>query len=293
MAHLSEIESLRQPGENEQPSGGFEQLGTQNRLLTELSRLETGGWEARILVGFAVAVLALGGLSFFLPRDFWTNHPLTVSFTIPPVALFVVMIALVIFALSLVRRERALRKMRMRNVNQLLEAQSKLSNSMLDSVTHVFNRSLLRDLLQSEISGAERNGRPLALMMTDIDHFKEINDRFGHLTGDFVLAEVANILRSCIRGSDYIVRYGGDEFVLILPETDEEGADMVKRRIYQRVEEWQGKNRMGKFSLNLSIGTHLHKNGETADQTLSLADSNMYEDKRRPRPVAATVNKSR
>ena len=106
MAHLSEIESPRQPGENEQPGGGFEQLGPQNRLLTELSRLETGGWEAWILVGFAVAVLALGILSFFPPRDFWTNHPLTVSFTIPPVALFVVMIALVIFALSLVRRER-------------------------------------------------------------------------------------------------------------------------------------------------------------------------------------------
>ena len=203
------------------------------------------------------------------------------------------MIALVIFALSLVRRERELRKMRMRNVSQLLEAQSKLSNSMLDSVTHVFNRSLLRDLLQSEISGAERNDRPLALMMTDIDHFKEINDRFGHLTGDFVLAEVANILRSCIRGSDYIVRYGGDEFLLILPETDEAGADMVKRRIYQRVEEWQEKNRMGNFNLNLSIGTHLHKNGETADQTLSLADSKMYEDKRRPRPAAATATKSR
>ena len=232
-----------------------------------------------ILVVFAASVLLLGFLSLFVPQHIWSGNKLTVSFTIPPQVLFVVMILLVIFALFLVRREMDLRKMRLTNVSQLLEAQSKLTSSMLDSVTHVFNRSLLRELLQSEISSADRNSRPLTLIMTDIDNFKGVNDRFGHLTGDFVLAEVASILRSCVRGSDYIIRYGGDEFLLVLPETDLGGAAIVKQRIYQQLDDWHQNNRVGDIKVSLSVGIHLHRKGDSADQTLAGADSNMYGDK--------------
>ena len=162
---------------------GIEQLGPQRRLLSELSRLESRGWEMWVLIAFAGAVLVLGALSLLIPERIWDSNALTVSFTLPPQVLFVFMILVVILALALVRREMELRKTRMVNVSQLLEAQAKLSNSMLDSVTHVFNRSLLRDLLQSEISGAERNVRPLTLMMSDIDNFKKYNDNYGHPFG--------------------------------------------------------------------------------------------------------------
>ncbi|MEE8256848.1 MAG: GGDEF domain-containing protein [Acidobacteriota bacterium] len=258
----------------------MEQLGPRTRLISELSQLESRGREVWILVVFAASVLLLGFLSLFVPQHIWTGNELTVSFTIPPQVLFVVMILLVIFALFLVRRELDLRKMRLTNVSQLLEAQSKLTSSMLDSVTHVFNRSLLRELLQSEISSADRNSRPLTLIMTDIDNFKGVNDRFGHLTGDFVLAEVASILRSCVRGSDYIIRYGGDEFLLVLPETDLGGAAIVKQRIYQQLDDWHQNNRVGDIKVSLSLGIHLHRKGDSADQTLAGADSNMYGDKR-------------
>jgi len=258
----------------------IEQLGPRTRLISELSQLESRGREVWILVVFAASVLLLGFLSLFVPQHIWSGNKLTVSFTIPPQVLFVVMILLVIFALFLVRREMDLRKMRLTNVSQLLEAQSKLTSSMLDSVTHVFNRSLLRELLQSEISSADRNSRPLTLIMTDIDNFKGVNDRFGHLTGDFVLAEVASILRSCVRGSDYIIRYGGDEFLLVLPETDLGGAAIVKQRIYQQLDDWHQNNRVGDIKVSLSVGIHLHRKGDSADQTLAGADSNMYGDKR-------------
>ncbi len=258
----------------------MEQLGPRTRLISELSQLESRGREVWILVVFAASVLLLGFLSLFVPQHIWTGNELTVSFTIPPQVLFVVMILLVIFALFLVRRELDLRKMRLTNVSQLLEAQSKLTSSMLDSVTHVFNRSLLRELLQSEISSADRNSRPLTLIMTDIDNFKGVNDRFGHLTGDFVLAEVASILRSCVRGSDYIIRYGGDEFLLVLPETDLDGATIVKQRIYQQLDAWHQNNRLADIKVSLSVGIHLHRKGDSADQTLAGADTNMYGDKR-------------
>ena len=278
---------MKRPFQQGRPED-IEQLGPRQYLISELRRLESRGWEIWILIAFAAAVLVLGFISFLVPESFWGANPFTVTFTLPPQVLFVFMILVVILALALVRREIEIRKVRLSNVSQLLESQSRLSNTMLDSVTHVFSRSFLRELLQNEISSAERNSRPLSLMMTDIDAFKEINDRLGHLTGDFVLEEVANILRSCIRGSDYIVRYGGDEFLLILPETDEAGSAMVQQRINQRLEQWRKNNRIGNITLRLSLGCHLHCAGDSADQALAATDSRMYGDKQRlftPAPV--------
>ena len=272
---------MKGPFQRDRPED-IEQLGPRRRLLSELRQLESRGWKMWTLIGFAAAVLILGFLSFLVSDSFWGSNPFTVTFTVSPPVLFVFMILVLILALALVRQQMEIRKVRLSNVSQLLESQSRLSNTMLDSVTQVFNRSLLRELLQNEIASAERNSRPLSLMMADIDRFKEINDRLGHLTGDFVLGEVAKILRSCIRGSDYIVRHGGDEFLLILPETDDSGSTMVERRIHQRLEHWRQNNRIGNLTLRLSLGCHLHRAGDSADQALAATDRRMYEDKRRP-----------
>jgi two-component system, cell cycle response regulator len=77
--------------------------------------------------------------------------------------------------------------------------------------------------------------------MTDTNDFKQINTRFGHLTGDFVLAEIAALLKSSIRGSDVAVRYGGDEFLILLPDTSAEGAGNVAERICLKLEDWNKK----------------------------------------------------
>ena len=265
---------------NEQP-GLIERMGPQVRLRAELTKLESHNRDVWVLIVFAAAVLVLGALSLLSPGSFWQQNALELK--IPPQVLFVIMMIVMVLGLYMVRREMEVRKLRLLDVQHTLAAQTELSASMVDSLTNVFSRSFLRELLQGEISRAERNNRPLGLIMSDVDNFKQVNDRYGHLMGDYVLAQIAGILKACVRGSDYVVRYGGDEFLLVLSETDEPGSQIVLSRIRQKVAEWDRANRLGDFSIGISLGLHQHAPGETVEQAVAAADARMYADKQAPR----------
>lgn len=106
-----------------------------------------------------------------------------------------------------------------------------LSLARLDPLTHVSNRRYFFDRLGVELERARRHGTKVAVLLLDLDHFKRVNDRFGHLTGDAVLMHVATqLVRDVLRRSDVIGRYGGEEFAVLLPETDTEGAMIVAER---------------------------------------------------------------
>ena len=92
------------------------------------------------------------------------------------------------------------------------------NQSIRDPQTGLFNRRYMEDSLDRELNRAERSGKPLVVAMLDLDHFKNLNDRFGHSAGDAVLREWSNLLKSKFRGSDIVCRYGGEELVIILPE---------------------------------------------------------------------------
>lgn len=107
--------------------------------------------------------------------------------------------------------------------------------SILDALTQVFNRGFFDERLRHELDRAERYERPLSLAVIDVDHFKRYNDRNGHLNGDQVLREVADILRFGLRSTDTVARYGGEEFVCLLPETGKEQALALVDRLRQQV----------------------------------------------------------
>jgi len=192
-----------------------------------------------------------------------------------------------------VRSESELRKLRVLTLQQALASQSDRSSGMYDSVTNVFTRALLHDLLQREIARAERNGRPLALIMCDVNNFKQVNDRYGHLMGDEVLGQVASILKECVRGSDHVVRYGGDEFLLILPETGHEGSRVVRERINERVAEWERTHRVTDVPISVSMGMYLHVTGQTPEQDIAEADARMYLEKQTVAPRNLTADVAR
>ena len=265
--------------------GTVEKLGPQARLQAELAKIESEKRDTWVVVVLAGGVLLLGALSFLSPASFWHNNEIRIE--LPPQVLFVIMLALILVALYVVRSDSETRRLRIQNLQQALEGQADHSASMVDSLTHVFTRAFLHDLLQGEILRSERNGRPMGLLMCDLNRFKEINDRFGHLTGDFVLAQVASILKSCVRGSDFVVRYGGDEFLIILSETDAVGGEIVRERIGKKIGDWDRTNRIGDIPVSISMGLHLHAPGETAEQTIAMADARMYEEKNSSRAKVA------
>ena len=256
-----------------------EPIGPHARLETELFRIESQRRELWILISFLVGVLALGGLSFLFPLSFWRFNVLEIK--ISPQLFFLLMMVLVVLVLFMLKREVTIQKLRLQNLRQTLAAQSESTASMLDPLTNVFNRKILRELLQGEIARAERNNRPLGLIMSDLNNFKQLNDRFGHLMGDYVLSQFAGTLKSCVRGSDYIVRYGGDEFLIILPETDEAGAEIVRGRIQTKVAEWDRNHRVGDLPLSVSLGGYHHVLGHSAEQDVAEADARMYMQKQR------------
>src|SRR5712691_11838304 len=144
-----------------------------------------------------------------------------------------------------------------------------------DPLTGLANYRRLLDVLENETERTNRNGRPFAVLLLDLDGLKKINDTYGHLVGSRALCRLADILRIHCRAIDTAARYGGDEFALVLPETQEEEA----RRVADRIREVMAQD-SEKPPIGASIGISVHGgDGERIEKLLSEADANLYADK--------------
>jgi diguanylate cyclase (GGDEF)-like protein len=157
--------------------------------------------------------------------------------------------------------------------------------SIRDGMTGLFNRSFMEVALERELHRAARQSKDLALMMVDIDHFKQFNDTFGHEAGDLVLREVAENLRLGVRSEDIVCRFGGEEFVIILPEISPtsalERAELLRQRIEGLALRYHGQPLR---QVTVSIGLALSPvNSQGSDDLLRCADRAMYAAKRRGR----------
>ena len=179
----------------------------------------------------------------------------------------------------LVAKRFEVRRLREQFISTTLQSQVIEQQSFTDPLTEIYNRRSLDQIAGRFISHARRRKAPLTFLMVDADRFKHVNTRFGHLTGDFVLAEIAGVLKASIRGSDAAVRYGGDEFLILLADTTAEGSQKVVERINVRIAEWNDAGHLEDFTLSLSIGVAEWKDGETLDEVLDSADRKMYQQK--------------
>ncbi|MDN3921222.1 GGDEF domain-containing protein [Roseateles violae] len=150
--------------------------------------------------------------------------------------------------------------------------------AMKDMLTGLSNRRAISDVLQAEVARAQRQGQLLAVLMLDIDHFKKINDGYGHQAGDVVLRGVAQTLRSRLRAQDQIGRFGGEEFLLVLPDTGLEGALIVGEALRQAVEATPTQWGAQRIPTTISIGVRggLVTGAETADTLVAAADAALY-----------------
>lgn len=165
----------------------------------------------------------------------------------------------------------------LRDREQQLEVLSKT-----DDLTGVTNRRHFMALITAEFARAERYSTPLAVVMIDLDHFKDVNDEHGHLAGDMVLRGVAEVMRQTVRESDVVARYGGEEFVLLLPSTDLTGATDLAERCRALIADRTFTHRGGALEVTASMGVASYPSVEvrSVDDLLSAADDAMYSAKR-------------
>src|SRR5512133_355580 len=159
----------------------------------------------------------------------------------------------------------------------------------LDDLTHLYNVRYLEVALGREIAG----GRPFSVLFMDLDHFKNVNDVHGHLSGSRLLVEVARVLRSCVRDEDVVVRYGGDEYVVLLVGIDSGGGLKVAERIRRAIEDHRFLSREGaRVRITASIGlASFPEHAAAQAEILDLADRAMYRGKRTTRNVVYMASK--
>jgi diguanylate cyclase (GGDEF)-like protein len=150
-----------------------------------------------------------------------------------------------------------------------------------DGLTGLNNHRTFQEIAAREFERARRYGRPLSMLLTDIDHFKSFNDTYGHPVGDMVLREIAGCIRTSVRANDYPARYGGEEFAVVLPETDEQGAYVIAERIRQTVENRVIDSGENKLRVTISIGCVTFPTyGTTQQDIIDCADKALYTSKK-------------
>jgi two-component system cell cycle response regulator len=175
-------------------------------------------------------------------------------------------------------------ELRMRRAFDLEHAR-RLANT--DGLTGLYNHRHLQERLQQEIDRAQRYGRPLSVVMADLDRFKRFNDAHGHPRGDEVLIRVAQTLRQVSRAADIVARYGGEELTLILPETPAAEAGVLAERARQRVEAMAIGE--GEARVTLSLGVAAFAPGMSKEALIEAADAALYSAKHRGRNRVCSV----
>jgi diguanylate cyclase (GGDEF)-like protein len=161
----------------------------------------------------------------------------------------------------------------------------------IDGLTDIFNRQYFTDSLENEFERAQRYNRELSLLMIDIDHFKKVNDGFGHRAGDHILKDLANIFVSRSRRVDYVCRYGGEEFAIILPEVDIIGAFKFAGTLNENVAKHKFKFEEHEISLTISIGvSNIMEETPSTDDLIETADRRLYMAKERGRNCVVSAD---
>ena len=150
--------------------------------------------------------------------------------------------------------------------------------SITDDLTRLFNHRAMQQRLRDEFRRAQRYNEPLSVIMADLDHFKQVNDRHGHQFGDLVLQQVAKQILSCVRQVDVVARYGGEEFLVILPETHFTGSLTVAERIWQAIgaHDFTDGSKHHRLTVSLGISFFPTKSVASVEDLVGFADEALY-----------------
>ena len=241
--------------------------------LESIERRERQLW---ITLGGLSLLLTIGMVLLVLPQLTEISAARPEQWYLPRLFLgLVALMALLNFHLT--RQRSTLRGTREALLREREQRQIAEAAAVVDPLTQSFNRRYMDQLMERELGRAKRLNTQIAFLMIDVDDFKSVNTRYGHIVGDTILREVADVIRKSVRASDTVVRYGGDEFLVVLAEAVELDAERVIMRIEHRVRDWNDACDIEGYRMGLSCGWAMHVTGTPVRETLAAADRKMYE----------------
>ncbi|GAC1515793.1 MAG: hypothetical protein NVS1B11_34280 [Terriglobales bacterium] len=246
---------------------------------SQLSRLEKRDWELWVIASLAGLLICAALLVILLPPVILGQDDIHFEFSASPSIILGLVGVIAVLNIHLAWKRLELRGVREQLVSKTIHNELVRQQSYTDPLTEIYNRHALNDVAGRLISQARRTKKAFTILLIDVDRFKDVNTKFGHLTGDMVLADTASLLKSSVRGSDAVFRYGGDEFLVILAETTAAESLYVINRIRMGVKLWNGGKHLDGFLLTLSIGAAEWCDGQTLDELLDSADRDMYGEK--------------
>jgi diguanylate cyclase (GGDEF)-like protein len=250
------------------------------KLLQEMQALEGRDlhlWSVGVMV---LLVVAAGFAALIIPNLVWGAQNLRVDSRYFPQVFYGFVTLILLFNLYAFGKKRELNQARAQFVRELIGREVAEMAALKDPLTDTFNRRYFDQIIQGEVNRANRRSTELAVIMIDVDDFKSVNTDFGHLVGDRVLVELAQLLKSTFRSCDIVVRYGGDEFLVLVTDSDEGGAKIALERLQQGVEAWNRANLITGYRMELSCGVAGYAKGARIQDVVEAADARMFVAKR-------------
>lgn len=238
-------------------------------------------WSIILLV---VLVLTAGLLALILPNLVWAQRIIHIEQGYLPQLFFGLISLILLFNVYLLGQKLTLNATRRALISELVLNERLESFSLIDPLTQLLNRRAINVLVPREVARANRLGGSLTFMTIDLNRFRSINEKYGNMEGDMVLCEFAKILKAIFRGGDLVFRQGGDEFLIVMPDTSEEQSAHPIDRLARSLETWNLSNNKG-YEVTISFGVAAYVTGTDFEDTLRAVDRKMYQKKHNLVPV--------
>ena len=248
------------------------------------SRIQALDWRDLQLWSIAAVVLvflAAGFLAIISPQLFWQGTVILQRQQQTDTLFFGLIALMVLFNVYLFQQRLTLLKTRRELIRQLQIAER---TARTDALTGLYNLRFMREAMTREIARADRNQSTLSVVFIDVDNFKDFNTQFGHVVGDRVLRDVAALLKKNFRAEDVVTRYGGDEFVVIMPDADSAQAGVAIERLAWWIGKWNVQEQRP-YQIGATCGVATYATGMDMEHLLSAADKDLYTRKAGPASV--------